>query len=280
MDKKRRPQIVVISDLHLSTYGCQSKAILNYLNSVEPEILILNGDIFDIWQFSKSYFPASHFKVVKKILSFIEKGTETYYVTGNHDEMIRRFEDFRLGSFHVVNKVLLEIDGKKAWIFHGDVFDISMRHSKWLAKMGANGYAFLILLNKIVNFFLSIIGKQRISLSKKIKHSVKNAIKSKNDFELTAAEIAVNKGYDYVICGHIHQPVIKKFSLQDGEVTYLNSGDWIDHKTALEYENGEWKIYKYDEDPMMANIKEQKESKEKEESYNTILNKMRNDFEL
>lgn len=251
---KRDLQLVVISDVHLGTYGCQAEALLKYLRSIRPKQLILNGDLLDIWQFSKSYFPAMHLNVVKEIIRMMESGVETYYITGNHDEAMRKFVEFHMGNFHIVNKALLELDGKKAWFFHGDVFDVTMQHSKWLAKLGANGYASLILLNKLVNSMLRVLGRKKISLSKRIKQGVKNAVKSKNNFEQTAADIAIDKGYDYVVCGHIHKPDMKRISNSKGEVTYLNSGDWVENLTALEYNQGAWQMYHFNEDTHLSEL--------------------------
>ncbi len=90
----RRPEWVVISDVHLGTYGCKAKELIQYLQSIQPKALVLNGDIIDIWQFKKSYFPISHLKVIKKLISFAKKGTDVYYITGNHDEIFRKFTDF------------------------------------------------------------------------------------------------------------------------------------------------------------------------------------------
>ncbi|HTI59646.1 UDP-2,3-diacylglucosamine diphosphatase [Mucilaginibacter sp.] len=245
---KREVDIVVISDVHLGTYGCHSKELLKYLKSIKPKMLILNGDIIDIWQFSKSYWPETHMKVVRRILKFVTEGVPVYYLTGNHDEMLRKFADFDLGSFQLKNKVVLNIDGKKAWIFHGDVFDVTMQHSKWLAKLGAVGYDTLILINSFVNWFLTKIGREKMSFSKKVKGKFKDAVKFINQFEQTAADLAVEKKYSYVICGHIHQAEMRVMQATDGSgsVLYLNSGDWVESLTALEYHNREWTIFKYD----------------------------------
>jgi UDP-2,3-diacylglucosamine pyrophosphatase LpxH len=130
-----------------------------------------------------------------------------------------------------------------------------MQHSKWLAKLGAIGYDTLILINAFVNGLLTRFGREKISLSKKVKDTVKSAVKFINDFEKTAADIAIDNGYDYVICGHIHQPEIKKIQTEKGEVTYLNSGDWVENLTALEYDGKEWSIYRYLEDSYAQSIK-------------------------
>lgn len=248
-DKKRNVDIVVVSDVHLGTYGSRAKELNLYLKSIKPDILILNGDIIDIWQFRKYYWPKPHMKVVKTIIGMAAKGSRVYYVTGNHDETLRKFAGIRMGNLEIVNKLELTIDGKPAWIFHGDVFDVIMQHSKWLAKAGAIGYDFLIILNVFVNFYSRLLGKGRISLSKKIKDNVKTAIKYINNFEETAAALAINKGFETIICGHIHHPDMRTIVDQKGNtILYLNSGDWIENLTSLEYNNGEWKIYSYRDD--------------------------------
>ncbi|MEN9331020.1 MAG: hypothetical protein RLZZ94_110 [Bacteroidota bacterium] len=244
---RREIDVLVLSDIHLGTYGCHAKELVSYLKTIKPKVIILNGDIIDIWQFSKNYFPKSHLKVVKQIIRFASKGVPVHYITGNHDELLRRFVGFKLGNLSIENKLILELDGKKAWVFHGDVFDVTMQHAKWLTKLGAIGYDTLILLNRFTNFILEKTGREKISLSKKIKNSVKKAVKFINDFEQICADIAIAKKYDYVVCGHIHHPEIKTISNEDGNVIYLNSGDWIENLTALEYNKGQWSIYKHDQ---------------------------------
>lgn len=244
---KRNVELVVISDVHLGTYGCKAQELLKYLNSINPETLVLNGDIIDIWQFKKSYFPKAHQKIIKKILSLATTSTQVYYITGNHDEIFRKFTDFELGNLKVCNKVCLLLDNKKTWIFHGDVFDVSVQHSKWIAKLGSKGYDFLIILNTLINIILEKIGKERYSFSKKIKNNVKKALKYIDDFEITASDLAIDNKYDYVICGHIHHPQMRIISNKYGSCTYLNSGDWIENLSALEYNQGIWKLVFYED---------------------------------
>lgn len=261
-NKKRKIEVLVLSDVHLGTYGCHAKELLRYLKSINPKIVVLNGDIIDIWQFSKRYWPKSHMKVVKHLMGWVSKGKRTYYITGNHDEMLRRFAGLKMGSFSIVNKLVLDLkDDGKAWIFHGDVFDVTMQHSKWLTKLGAIGYDLLILLNRFVNFISArVFGKGKISLSKKIKNSVKSAVKFVNNFEQTSADIGISNHYQYVVCGHIHQPEIREISNSEGSILYLNSGDWIENLSALEYNDGSWTIYKYEEsfaDKVLNKIEEE-----------------------
>ena len=247
MGKKRKIELVVISDVHLGTFGCQAKELLSYLNSIKPKKLILNGDIIDIWQFRKSYFPKFHLKVIQKIINMSVEGTKVIYLTGNHDEMLRKFSDVKIGNLTLADKIVLKLDGKKAWFFHGDVFDVSIQNAKWLARLGGWGYDILILLNQFINFWLIKFKKEKYSLSKKIKNNIKKAVKYIQDFETVAAELAIENKYKYVICGHIHHPQIKRIVNKNGTCLYLNSGDWVENLTALEYNEKRWSLVKYED---------------------------------
>jgi UDP-2,3-diacylglucosamine pyrophosphatase LpxH len=256
--EKRPLDVTVISDVHLGTYGCRAKELVNYLKSIAPNILILNGDIIDGWQFSKRYFPASHMMVIKEIMQFITNGTRVFYITGNHDEIMRKYSDIQIGNFTLTDKLVLEIDNKMTWIFHGDVFDNSTKGwAKILARLGSTGYGALILFNRFINFLLRSIGRERISLSKKVMAGVNKAVIKINDFEQIAAELAIEKKYDYVICGHIHQPQKRTVETSGGKVTYLNSGDWVEHLTALEYHQNEWTIFEYDAKKFPATLEKE-----------------------
>jgi UDP-2,3-diacylglucosamine pyrophosphatase LpxH len=278
--QKRKVDILVLSDIHLGTVGCHAKELLYYLKSIKPQTVILNGDIIDIWNFNKRYWPKSHMKVVKHLMSWMGKDIKMYYITGNHDEMLRRFVGFEMGRMEIVNKVILELDGnKKAWFFHGDVFDVTMQYSKWLAKLGGLGYDLLILINRFVNFISEkVFNKGKISLSKKVKNGVKGAVKFINKFEEVAAEIGINNGYDYVVCGHIHHPEIREISNAKGPIVYLNSGDWIENLTALEYNAGEWKIHHFDVEGYKNAKKLEKE--EEELNNNQLFDNLVQEFNM
>jgi UDP-2,3-diacylglucosamine pyrophosphatase LpxH len=279
--QKRQVDIIVISDVHLGTYGCRAKELLHYLKSIKPKIVVLNGDIIDIWQFNKSYWPKSHMKVIKHIMNWLSKGVKVYYITGNHDEMLRKFEGFKMGSFQILNKLILELDNQeKAWIFHGDVFDVTMQHSKWLAKLGAIGYDSLIIINSLANWISETVFKKgKLSFSKKIKNSVKGAIKFINGFEETAADIGISMNYQYVVCGHIHHPEMRTIEQNHGSIMYLNSGDWIENLTALEYHKGQWDLFRFSESERMAMLHGTDEEVE-EMDIKQLFSQMVSDFSL
>lgn len=243
----RSAEIVVISDVHLGTYGCHAKELLLYLRSIKTETLIINGDFIDAWQFKKKYFPKEHLEVISEIIRMSVDGTRVYYITGNHDDVLRKFSDVSAGSIHLRDKLILMLGGKKHWFFHGDIFDASVLVLPFIAKLGGKGYDLLIRINRLVNNLRSKMGWSKYSFAGKIKSGVKRAVKFIQDFENKAIEVAAEKGYDVVICGHIHQPQNRQITIDEKSIHYLNSGDWVENLTSLEYRFGKWSIYKFDE---------------------------------
>lgn len=248
--KKRKLELAVISDVHLGTEGCHAHELLTYLNSIEPKRLVLNGDILDVWKLDNTYFPAVHSKVLNKLLTMASRGTEVYYITGNHDEKLRKFLGTAFGNFKVQEQLLLQLDGKRAWFFHGDIFDYNIQIAKWLLKLGRYHFKPVILFNKCSRWVLHQLGKKQVSLSQKIGTNEKGKPPSIRKFEDTGIGLAIENNIDFIVCGHTHQAKKEERNTRLGRCTYLNSGDWVTSLTALEYSFKRWRIYTYDSDKL------------------------------
>tara|TARA_B100000401_G_scaffold128356_1_gene84423 strand:- start:326 stop:1165 length:840 start_codon:yes stop_codon:yes gene_type:complete len=240
---KRNLDILVISDLHLGTYGSEADEVLAYLDTINANKIVINGDFVDIMLFNKRFWPSSHMKVIKYFLDLISQGKEIYYVTGNHDELMRKFLNFKIQNFKIVNQIVLDTDEGKVWIFHGDVFDFSIQ-TQWLTKLAGFLYDYMIIFNSWINKkIMRPLGRKRLNFSKTIKSNVKTAVQYFANFEMKAAEVAQKNGYKYVVCGHIHTPKIESFNINGEEVIYMNSGDWLESLSSLEYADNKWSIY-------------------------------------
>lgn len=248
--RKRKLDICVISDAHLGTYGCYADELLAYLSSIEPSILILNGDMIDVWNFQTPYFPSSHLNVVEKILSMASNGTKVYYIKGNHDYMTLGTTVKNLGAITFCKKLVLNLNGKKTWFFHGDVFDVPLLSVKWFSKLGDIGFDILLGVNTTVNSYLQWRKKEKFSFSKKIKESGPNSEEYISEFENKVVDLARDNNFDCVVCGHVHHPKKQLMEGAKGNVLYLNSGDWVTHMTALEYAFKRWKLYRYENDKL------------------------------
>ena len=270
---KRQIEVSVISDLHLATHACKPKPILEYLKSIQPLILVLNGDIIDSWRFTRNYFPKNHLKVIRHLIKMMEKGTLIYYVTGNHDEFLRKFSGTKIGRLEIVNQYIFHHNGLKTWIFHGDIFDNIIHSKKGLAKFGAALYGFLTILNNAVNAGLRLLGFKEIIIYKSLK---KNLVKEKttpSKFESQLGTSAVSQGYDEVICGHTHIPKEKMIQAGQKQVRYINCGDWVEHFTAAEYYDNDWHFYTHLEDET-EDTSEEPEIPAEHHIYQTLLKEL------
>ena len=240
---KRNLDILVISDLHLGTYGSEADEVLAYLDSIDADKIVINGDFVDIMLFNKRFWPSSHMKVIKYFLDLISQGKEIYYVTGNHDELMRKFLNFKIQKFKIVNQIILDTAEGKVWIFHGDVFDFSIQ-TQWVTKLAGFLYDYMIIFNSWINKkIMRPLGRKRLNFSKTIKSNVKTAVQYFANFEIKAAEVAQKNGYKYVVCGHIHTPKIESFDINGEKIIYMNSGDWLESLSSLEYVDNKWSIY-------------------------------------
>jgi UDP-2,3-diacylglucosamine pyrophosphatase LpxH len=235
---------IFISDIHLGTRGCQADALCAFLKENTCDNLFLVGDILDGWRLRKRwYFPQSHANVIRRILTAAKRNTKVYYILGNHDEGLRTFLKFDIsfGRIKILNRYdYTAVNGKKYLVIHGDFFDVLMKDKKWLMHFGDTLYDSMIWFNIQFNRVRKLIGMNYWSLSKWLKDNTKQAVKFINRYEEYVAEYCENKGYDGIICGHIHHAEIKKI----GRIEYMNDGDWVESATALlEHLDGTFEIY-------------------------------------
>ncbi|MBN2805303.1 MAG: UDP-2,3-diacylglucosamine diphosphatase, partial [Prolixibacteraceae bacterium] len=241
----RKLEISVISDVHLATHASKAKLVLKYLKSIHPDTLILNGDIIDSWRFSRSYFPKPHLKVIRHVIKLMEKGTKVIYISGNHDEFLRKFSEVELGNLKICNQIILELNGVRTWIFHGDIFDYMIHQAKWLAKIGAALKGLLTMINEFLNVIARMFGWKELFIYKTIKSGLIRDRSLYTSFEKAVCEAARKRDCQTVICGHTHVPKDTIMTTESGRIRYLNCGDWVEHFTAAEYMNGEWVLHQH-----------------------------------
>ncbi len=233
-----RYRSVFVSDMHLGTRGCRSDFLADFLEQVSCERLYLVGDIIDGWRLRKTWFwDANHDRVVRAILRHAKRGTEIVYIPGNHDEMFRAWlpqsqeaHQFEVAGIEVRRETShVTASGKRLLILHGDEFDGVVRYAKFLARLGDSAYTAALVANRWLNAVRRIMGYDYWSLSQWLKRQVKGAVKAIDRFETALAADAKKRGFDGVVCGHIHHAEMR---MVDG-ILYLNDGDWVESCTAL-----------------------------------------------
>jgi UDP-2,3-diacylglucosamine pyrophosphatase LpxH len=256
----RHYRAIWISDIHLGTSGCKAEFLLDFLRVNESDQLYLVGDIVDGWQLKRGwYWKQSHNDVVQKVLRKARKGTKVTYIVGNHDEVLREFLGLRFGEILIENEVVHELrDGRRLWVTHGDLFDGVIQYAKWLAYLGDTAYTMALKVNDHFNYLRHKMGMSYWSLSQYLKHRVKNAVSFITAFEEALTTEARRRGYDGVVCGHIHRPEIREI---DGTL-YCNDGDWVESLSALvETHEGELKLVYWAHRRLEKDLKAKKEAK-------------------
>ncbi|MCH8515078.1 MAG: UDP-2,3-diacylglucosamine diphosphatase [Cyclobacteriaceae bacterium] len=237
---------IIVSDLHLGIKSSRARELVRFLNQMSCEHLILNGDIVDGWQLRKGgKWKKKHTRFFQTIIKKIERtDMKVTYLMGNHDDFLNQVMPFQLGRFSIQKEAVLYRGSKKYLVIHGDIFDQITTKLKWLAHLGDYGYNLLLYFNRLYNYKRLKQGKPYYSLSQKVKSSMKTANNYIGDYENTLTDYAKKRGFDGIICGHIHQAAIRKL----GEIIYMNSGDWVESMSALvEDDDGEWSLIYYSE---------------------------------
>lgn len=237
---------IFLSDMHLGSRAAQADKICEFLKHNTCEVLYLVGDIVDGWRLRRKwYFPQEHINVIRRVLTASKRDTKVVYIVGNHDEVLRKFlsYDITFGNIKVANDIIhYTKDGRKILVTHGDDFDDLMFHGKWLMHLGDFLYNSIIYINIHLNSVRRLFGMKYWSLAKFLKTRTKEAVSFINSYEDKVAEHCEKHGYDGVVCGHIHTPVIKKIN----GIDYYNSGDWTDSCSAIvETIDGEFKLIEH-----------------------------------
>lgn len=235
---------LIISDIHLGMLDSKAEEVCDLLDKTQFERLVLLGDIIDGWALARgAKWKPSHMKCIRKIMKAAQKGKQVIWLMGNHDDFLRDWIPFDIGSITICDRYDLMIGEKKYLLIHGDVFDVFITNMKWLAKIGSIGYDMALFLNRWYNRYRKCTGKPYFSLSKKIKESFKQAASFINKFEDHISDLAQQEGYHGVICGHIHKAEVK--TMANG-IHYLNSGDWIESMTyIIEDDSGDLSLHHY-----------------------------------
>lgn len=250
---RRRIRSLFVSDVHLGCRYSQAEAFLSFIESAQPQHLYIVGDFIDGWRLRRRwYWRQVYVRILQRIIQLAAQGTQIYYSPGNHDEFLRDFlHDF--GLIQVADQfVHTTADGRRFVVLHGDQFDNVERDARWLSIMGALAYDHLIWMNEIVNRVRRRFKLTEYRFSSNVKTWAKAAVQFVSDFEDRLVCHAKEQECDGVICGHIHVPRIDHL----GEITYCNTGDWVEHRTALvEHDTGELELIDWTHDRAPLSLK-------------------------
>ena len=240
----RHHRSIWISDVHLGTSSAKAERLCDFLKYNSCDTLYLVGDIIDGWRMKKrAYWPQEHINVIRRILTRSKRGTKIIYITGNHDEFLRRYSGMSFGNIHLVDEYIHHSpNGKRYWVVHGDAFDAIVFNKKWLVVIGDIAYDSMLKVNVWFNRARSVLGMENWSLSSYLKNKVRKAFSIISNYETTLTHECMKRELQGVICGHIHHPELKEIN----GIQYANCGDWVESCSALvEDKQGHLKIVQW-----------------------------------
>lgn len=232
----RPVDLAVCSDLHLGTPHCRAEELLAWLEAIEPRRLVLNGDIVDLERMGRWRWPTAQRAVAGLLLAMAEEGVETWFITGNHDDALRALPPLRLGGLRVVDRLELEIGGLRTLFLHGDLTEPRRRWQRALSVVGGLAYDAAMRIDRGLRPLLD--GRSLMAAKERLPGVAAHIA----GYEVGCARVAAAAGCAAVVAGHIHQPRIRRIAIAGAEVLYLNSGDWVEHGTALEWDGAAWSL--------------------------------------
>jgi len=231
-DGKIHCRSIWISDVHLGSRHSKAAELLQLFERIEFETLYLVGDIVDLLAMKRRvHWPSTHNKVLREIMKLSRRsGSRVIYVPGNHDYAFRTLVGGALGDIDIKRSVEhVTACGRRLLVIHGDELDYAVRFSKLNRFLGDFAYGVLMAANHWVVSLRRILGWRYWSLAGWVKNHVSQAGKAIAAYQDAALRMAREKGYDGVVCGHLHYP-----SLYEREgLVYANDGDWVENCSAL-----------------------------------------------
>ncbi len=228
---RRRYRSLFISDVHLGAHACRAQALLSFLDGVECEQLYLLGDIVDGWRLQRRWFwPAAHAEVLERLLDLARDGVSVTYIPGNHDAFARSYCGLNAAGVAIVEEAAhMAADGRCYLLAHGDAYDPTARKGEIAQALGDLAYRALMRLDGVWRRAAHRLGRTDDSLAAWAKRRSAVARRVVDAFEAALAEEALRRGFDGVVCGHIHHPAARTI----GGMAYVNCGDWVENLSCV-----------------------------------------------
>lgn len=230
---------IFLADAHLrQPQDHNYQRLLEFLDQQQDlDGLFLLGDIFEFWLGYKHVAFTAYIPLLEKLRQLATTGTKLYFVEGNHDFHIDPYFTEQLGCTVITDQQLVEWDGKKLLLCHGDLLNPNPNYKRLRSFWRSS----------LVRFLARIIHPDPVwtfgiwlsSLSK--KKNPKSHSWDPSPLLLPFAEQEFAAGADAVLCGHFHQPTAKQ--LENKQIIAV--GDWIQQFSYAEMRDGQIELKTY-----------------------------------
>ena len=220
-----------LSDIHLGATPSRAEDLSAFLASITADTMYLVGDIVDLERMKvKPTFIEAHRSLIGQIVGIAQGPTRVVYIPGNHDAEFRQMAGQELLGIEIrLEDAHIAATGERYLVFHGDALDAAIRKGTNLERFASAAYTLMVEADARLAALRARLGSRFSPLSTRIKNKLTAANEYIERFEETAADYAASRGFDGVVCGHIHRPGARLI----GGVRYVNDGDWVEHRTAI-----------------------------------------------
>ncbi len=237
--------VYIASDFHLKFEENNNdierrEKVISFLDNIkdDADMLILNGDIFDLWFVWKKFIIKGYFPLLAKLHELRVSGVRIIFIAGNHDFWFKDFLTGTLGIEVYKDNFYETIDGVKTFVSHGDRYTSNDLRYQIFRRMIRNKFIMWIFGNMHPDFALSI-GKN-MSRSSRKQQEPNDSMNRREQGLIQFAKKKLDE-VDLVILGHSHLPKIEKY--KNG--IYANAGDWINNYSFLKMINGKIELHSF-----------------------------------
>ena len=218
---------------------------MRFLRGVSPDAfdrVICLGDLFDFWFEYRHVVFSGYFETLRAFKDLRDAGVELHLVCGNHDFWGGRFLRDDLG-FHIhPDSVLLNLGGRRVHLVHGDGVCPDDKLYRVYKRIARNPL--------VVGAFRLIHPDWAMSIARAVSHGSRS--RQQNFDPATGPQAVALRGHathlltegvaDVVLCGHAHAPTREEIETERGTGLYLNTGDWLEHRSHVVWDGSDFHL--------------------------------------
>ncbi len=250
-----RNKLYFASDFHLGAPSYASSRaredrLVRWLDMIKADAaeIFLMGDAFDFWFEYRTVVPKGYVRFLGKLAELADMGIKIYLFKGNHDMWMFDYFTKEFGATIITNELVIERNGKKFFLHHGDGLGPGDTFYKFLKAFFRSGFCQWIFARLHPNFGVGLANywssHSRIANEKK-------ADPKPGEQEwliIFCTELLKTQYYDYLVFGHRHKPLDIQL---DEKSRYINLGEWVTSNSYAVFDGDELTL-KYFEDSIVA----------------------------
>ena len=237
---------IFLSDAHLKGRDDKNQEkVVQFLEGIikeHPDMVFLLGDIFDYWVNPGGLIDPVYVPLMDVLHRLSESNVKMYYHIGNHDFFVKNTFEKMFTTMEIIeNGMVIELDGSRCFVTHGDMIDYT---DKWYRLLR------VIIRSRFISAIADILPASitrrialRLSQHSREVWTIKRTMPNHVIDEFVEKKAA--QGFDVVIAAHFHTPEIREYTIQGRRVRYINTGNWFNAYSYVVLKDGQFDLRYY-----------------------------------